>query len=499
MSKSSDNSGNGGRIELNQVGDIVTEGDRSFAIIAQSLGGGGGLVDDVFADSAGGAGTAEEVVIDLDGSVAARGANSTAVFAQSRGSDGNGDISLELAAGRSIFAGVDGEAVRFSGGSQNSLVNRGQMSTEDSLTGSVLVGEEGNEQVDNFGSFLGQFALGGGEWIHQPYQGTLTPGPELDLGLSSNRLLNDGTMTVGGEQNAQLTNLSGSFVQSSTGVTNSELDFDNGNAPRDGGDMDRLVMTVSLTWGELNLTLVNPQLVPSGRFQKSVFNASEGVTDNGMQLVTAPSVVILYNLVYPSRTEAAVDYKVDFSPDEGNFSDNLNQVGDYVNRIQSAGSSPALADMVIRLLYIGDMPEYRFTLSQMGPDFYGELQADMLRRTERFSELLADGGGYSVVSDDILVWASYETERVSNRAYGDYKQNITTTDRNALGIQRKYGDTWVGGLGFAADRHQSSGYQGRWDADGDTRQVGVILKNQLEDAEFVSTLYVCMGTIFCGT
>src|SRR5262249_34161461 len=58
VSKSAANSGNGGNIDFEQNGTVSTFGGRAYAVFAQSVGGGGGYVDNSFAGSAGGAGSA---------------------------------------------------------------------------------------------------------------------------------------------------------------------------------------------------------------------------------------------------------------------------------------------------------------------------------------------------------------------------------------------------------------------------------------------------------
>ena len=59
-------------------------------IIFPSVGGGGGFVDNAFAGSAGGAGSAGTIDLALNGSIAALGGFSTALFAQSSGANGLG-------------------------------------------------------------------------------------------------------------------------------------------------------------------------------------------------------------------------------------------------------------------------------------------------------------------------------------------------------------------------------------------------------------------------
>ena len=63
-----------------------------------------------------------------------------------------------------------------------------------------------------------------------------------------------------------------------------------------------------------------------------LLSGDEGLVDNGMTFETAPSVVITYDLNY-NANEAVLDYNINFVP-EG-MSENLNAVGDYINRVQT--------------------------------------------------------------------------------------------------------------------------------------------------------------------
>jgi len=180
-------------------------------------------------------------------------------------------------------------------------------------------------------------------------------------------LTNHGMMMIGGMNNVQRTNLTGSFIQSSTGQTYSELDF--ALDTKSGGRVDQFFATgtVSLD-GEVIVSLLNTHLMPAGRFEKVLFHGDQGLTDNGIELVTAPSVVITYELLFPTGFDAVLSYYINFNPmivegmDRGPYSDciNLIEVGDYLNRIQDAGSSSALADVISTLLFIPDFEAKAF-------------------------------------------------------------------------------------------------------------------------------------------
>ncbi|MFD2157641.1 hypothetical protein ACFSW8_01875 [Rubritalea tangerina] len=488
LSLSTDNSGNGGGISLDQTGDVIVTADGAYGVLVQSLGGGGGAVDRVFAGSAGGSGTSGAVALNLKGDVVASGSGAVAVFAQSQAADGQGDIMIELPTGKMIAAGAGGTAVWMSGGAENSFVSRGALFTDDGLAGSVIRGEDGNDRIESYDTFLGQFDLGSGANQFTNHEGgTFIPGQELSLGDAANQLFNNGEIMIGGMNNAQRTNLSGGFVQGATGVNYTELDFAGPGA----GVIDQVYATGSSSLGgEMVLTLLNPQLVPSGSFSQVLLESAGGVENNGMVLTTAPSVVVTYDLTYPTANAAVLNYKVDFSPDDqGPLGPNLQAVGDYFNRVQAAGSSPDLADTVIKLLYDPNLAAYKESLSQMSPDFYGELQANMIRSSERFGHLLVDGGDHRIFQHDRYLWVNYENESTQHKAYDDYKEANGQTNKVAFGVQQSMKDGWIGGLGISIEDHKDNGYGDRWQADGETHHVGLIAKKYYDrNIEFASAL-----------
>jgi hypothetical protein len=484
LTLNADNTGDGGSISFDQTGDIRVAGRGSVGIFAQSLGGGGGIVDRGFADTAGGDGMSGAVSLRLDGNVIASGKDGVAVIAQSRAADGQGDLFIELKADRLVFAGEGGEGLRLSGGADNRFVNRGAVMTADRLTGLATLGEEGNDAIRNFGLFHGRFDLGGGtNTFVNTRKGELIAGPELMLGNAANLLVNEGIMRPGDMGLAQHTKLDGSLVQTATGITFAELDF--------GSDMlDRISMTGTATLaGEVDVSLLNPQRVKAGDFEKTLFSADMGVTDDGLRLSTAPSVVIEYDLLYPTGFDAVLQYTVDFSPQAGGgLGRNLREVGDYFNRIQNAGSSPALAGTVMQLLYTPDMDAYRFLLSQLGPDFYGEQQAEMYRSSQRFGKTLADGGSLRFLDHDKLVWFNFATDSTTHDAFGDYKKTTHSSDSAAFGVQKMLHNQWIIGGGLSIENNDSSGYGGRWSSSGDTFHLGGVARKNFDGTEVLGAV-----------
>ncbi|MBB5030574.1 autotransporter outer membrane beta-barrel domain-containing protein [Prosthecobacter vanneervenii] len=493
-----DNTGNGGLIDLTQNGNVVVQGDRSTGIILQSLAGGGGLVDDLFAGAAGGTGNSGPVTLVMNGSISATGAGGSGIFAQSKGSGTQGNITVTLTTAKSILFGDGGIGVKFSGGATNLFTNNGSVYGTQGVNGQAFVGEEGDDTFQNNGAFVGSADFGSGANRFNNAAGALLVlGPQFLLGASNNLLINDSVLVPGGSGLAQHTNMTGSFIQSSTGTTFNELDF--------GTDkLDNISMTgTAKLGGRIDVALLNPQLVPIGHFEKVLVHADGGVTDDGAALTTAPSVVITYDLQYPATGQDAVlSYDINFNPPGGGLGRNLLEVGGYFNNIQNAGSSPLLAPTIIALLYAPDMTTYRELLSQLGPDFYGEQQAEMLRGTQRFGETMLNGGSTRYSLKERTIWFDFLGSNTLHGAYDDYKTVRQQTLGFALGYEDMINEHWSAGLAVSYEDNNANGYQGRWNANGSTERFGGLVRyknNGHEIAALVSFGWNSMDSTRVGS
>jgi hypothetical protein len=155
---SSANSGDGGAVRLAQTGDVAVLGGGAYGILAQSLGGGGGLIDNLFAGTAGGVGRGGTIDLSLNGQVFAPGAGTIAVAAQSLGSLGGGNITIN-ALGAVRGGSGSGAGVLIDGGHDNLLTSQTSLS---SVSGLAVIGTSGNDTVVNNGLAVGNFRLGGG-------------------------------------------------------------------------------------------------------------------------------------------------------------------------------------------------------------------------------------------------------------------------------------------------------------------------------------------------
>jgi hypothetical protein len=152
------NTGDGGDIRFTQTGDINALGQGAFGLIAQSVGGGGGFIDGLFAGTAGGIGRGGLIDLNVSGQIFAAGLDSTAVLAQSVGQAGGGDITLTSNGAIRGGSGA-GAGVRFAGGAANRIITSGSISA---VSGLAIDTGTGNDRVDNSGWVVGNVDLGSG-------------------------------------------------------------------------------------------------------------------------------------------------------------------------------------------------------------------------------------------------------------------------------------------------------------------------------------------------
>jgi len=155
---SNQNAGDGGAINFGQTGNIEVLGTNTYGLIAQSLGGGGGWVEGVFAGSAGGAGRGGAVNLTVSGDILASADGSTGLFAQSLGRDGAGNITATFTGTVRGGSGT-GIGVMFDGGLNNRLVTSGSVSA---VSGLAINATGGNDTVVNTGLVVGNIDLGAG-------------------------------------------------------------------------------------------------------------------------------------------------------------------------------------------------------------------------------------------------------------------------------------------------------------------------------------------------
>lgn len=476
------NSGDSGRVSLVQTGDIVTEGAESFGISLQSLGGGGGFVDGVFAGTAGGTGSAGAIDLMIEGKVETRHRTSTAVLAQSAGTSA-GNIAIRLKSGHLIVGGVDGVGIDLREGLDNKITNDGIITTGALVKGMAVTGTSGNDVIENNGLVTGNIKLAGGTnaFSNVIDEARFNMGQTVDLGLAANLLFNNGVVELadtGKVETVSTTELGGTFVQTKGGNIEADFDFVSGDTKV--GKIDRINATGSAALdGTFDLFVVNPNAAAPGTHEVTFFTTQQDMTSQNLTLNAPVSAVAEYDILYPSLKAAEFEYVIDFSP--VGLNGNQTSFGDFINNVQLAGGSSTFADLVGTLFLIETLDELKVAYDSLSPEPYADNVTTTVTSVGNFSDAMTScrniDGEFKFIAEHDCAWAQIA------KVEQDYKGNDSNFDYHELshvyagGFQGEVGEDLY--LGFAGSFEHTSVRSGlNATADGQRPQVGAVLKHR---------------------
>jgi hypothetical protein len=468
--------GDAGVVDVQLDGTIQTSGNSAAGIFAQSSGGtgtGGNVTVTV-------AGTIETAALlaEADGTIEdpQRGLGSIGISAQSVGIGGNGDITIKLTdvTGKVQGGRSDGDhtgvAIMVIDGKDNTITNYGVISSFDvsdagyailaygsnpdalgeTTDGTLSVLEVGlgtqqaggNEVVRNFGTLFGSFDLGAGtNSFTNESSGLLYSGRIAAVGDGLG-LLNNGLMSPGGKDRVMTTNVTGTVTQGVNAVYFADLDMAlsaaSGEVDEDGtSDLYQATGGIEMA-GEVQVNLLNAGQARTGEHIAVIARSDTLFSGDGLTVAEAPGVVLSYWLD-TSPSELLLNYAIDFSP-EG-LDRNQASIGEYINALQNAGGTEALAPLINALIYLPDMQAYAETLDQLSPEPYLVNQIAAYAAMSRFENALmscrTSGGDYRFAAEGECAWASATA----------HSSTTTATDLAIASEQRSIGMS--GGLQVA--------------------------------------------------
>ncbi|MEL6678873.1 MAG: hypothetical protein AAFQ51_09210, partial [Pseudomonadota bacterium] len=465
------NGGTGGAIALDIEGGVVVDGNDTFGIVAQSLGGGGGFVDGDLQGTAGGTGAGGTIALSVSGEVSATGENGTAIFAQSTGEGAaGGDITVSVNAAISGGAGT-GRAIKLDGGALN-RVRLGDTALVTSLSGMAIEGSSGADVVTSTGELFGNVALGAGANRYENEAGgMLRTDTALDLG-SDGVLRNAGVMVIGGERIeapapatfaaraavagprfaenvAQTTELNGSFEAEDTSVLHLDAAFRVDGESGDGGDLLSATGSAVLD-GEVQATLLSLERAQPLAFITGV----AGVTDAGTEIADTAAIDFSIGTGVDASGVAALTLIAtpDFSL-EG-MTTNQSRLGDHLNAVLGGEGSAELGDL---MAFIGNQTSEAAVidiLDRLSPEGYAVNALATLNAGRAFSQTVLDCAaretGAQTVGDGNCIWLEAEGSFLDQSADGFDPVSVETL-RIAMGAE------------FRIDPDLSLGIAGGWE------------------------------------
>ncbi|MFN3931270.1 MAG: hypothetical protein ACK4JY_05910 [Brevundimonas sp.] len=495
-----DNVGDGGAIAFDQTGDIHVLGDGAFGVVAQSIGGGGGWVDGVFAGTGGGAGQGGAIDLGLSGQVFAAGDGGVAILAQSLGASGGGDITL-VSDGLVRGGAGTGAGVVFDGGDQNLIQTTGSISA---VSGLAIQTGAGDERVENDGLVIGDIDLGGGDNVfHNGVDGTFIAFDTIDLRdqpAAQGEFVNDGEFQVGlgapafpldlaagdvfgdldgsgdpagnllyGARVINTVALDGDFVQTANG----HLEFDVAFGPY---ASDRVDVTgdakvdgtgdITLTWLENN-------------DEVTLFATGGTGVDNG--LLISDTLALDYSI----RADTAgvhLGFVSDFGQDFLN--ENGQALGGSIDSALIAGGSSGIGRLAALLgnLRTGDEDIYAAIFTELDPSPHLEPLQLQFATANSFSNELFGCTNPVVQSGEQCVWTSFALTRRESGADFQHFSAISDGVRLRAGFEQPAKGLWsvAAAVGYdEIDHMQVDNY--RAISDGKSLNLGLGLRRIQDD------------------
>ncbi len=423
LTRSAANSGNGGAISFVNNGYILTQGSNAVAVLAQSLGGGGGAVDGILRGTAGGAGTGSAISLSLTGNIMALGEGGIAVMAQSSGLGGGGPVSVAL--GGVIIGGSGGiynaerpsgsvpgaagetsgiAAIVVDGGGSNQIMFS-ENSFLTSLNNRILSGGAGSETVTVRGTAVGNADLGGGvNTIEITEGGEFFAQQVVNLGASG-LLRIDGDLYLGGaayvtngvldigmtatdlavtRHVSETTNLTGSILFGATATYTPDVYFQADGAA--GGKSDLIVASGNATIAGTVRPVLN---LLERALPLVLIDAGGTVANNGTVVIGTPVLSYSIGLNGPTGDGSSIDLVVDPNFALPGMNRNERRTARHIDTVLEGGGSKNMGRLFALIANMTDEADVIDAISQLSSEDYAATIADSYYAGRRFTDELS--------------------------------------------------------------------------------------------------------------
>ena len=202
----------------------------------------------------------------------------------------------------------------------------------------------------------------------------------MDLGNIGSTLRNEGTFILGELLVPEQGYLTGNLALGSEGTWYTAVDFTD-------NELDLITAAGDATLdGVLDITVTNAQLILPGVHQLP-FVYALNVEMQDLQLSMLPSLLMDYSFVVDDQS-ASFQYDLDFRADW--LGENYDLVGNHINNIQKAGSTPLLSDTIWTLLFTTSEDAIEEIYSQISPEIYAQQEARIASTAMSFAANLPD-------------------------------------------------------------------------------------------------------------
>ncbi|WP_440658625.1 autotransporter outer membrane beta-barrel domain-containing protein [Ensifer adhaerens] len=489
--------GDGDDVSVNIDGGILTDGDYSFGVLAQSIGGGGGFggnATSAFIGSNGNlssAGKSGDVTVTLDAGneIRASGKDSIGILAQSDGGTANnGTVNVTVDGSITGGSGDNGAGVWVAGGQNNSVnVNSGGMiSAASGVAVQYSAGlnplSDGTLMVVNNAGII-DGSVKGATTVDAKISKTARVGSGMAVSVLNETgglltgakvyeadVFNHGRLAVGGSEAIDATKITGNFAQRMDGVLAINADFA-------GSRIDRLTVE-----GDASL---------AGKFTVSAESVLPGITLSFLTAggtldhsLSGQSAIYDYVLTRTGNELSVATGSAHFG--EPGFALNADQdnVADHLQEIWDAGGgSFGRLFGTLGSLADGDSGAYGSALSDISPGVAGAAAAGSIATTRQHLDLLLScpmfAADTSFLTETECAWSQAGAQKLDQKASGGVSGFDSTTYALQAGAQVEVLPDWFVGFAGGYDRSAIRGDDGRVNADGDVLYAGASLKHEI--------------------
>jgi hypothetical protein len=341
--------GNGGNVTVNVNAPISIYGAGVYGVIAQSIGGGGGMViseSGVVDGSGKGGGEGGLVTVNVNSSIYVNGyTTSNAIVTSTNGASaygvyaksiGTSDPNVTVAQGASVVA-AGGSAAIVLDGLVNQLTNYGSVIGYNPQidTAVKVIGAGGVTQITNHALMSGRLSNDGSAiTLNNASTGRLYLANVPDLG--GGVLTNGGFLQFSSLGSTGVTNINhtGSFVQTASGVLGMHFDFSANQS-----DVISAAQSIQFTLaGKIKPLLVNAGLIEPGSVQKTILTTggSPNVSLANDLGIAGQTAIMSYGLSHVGNN-LSLSATANFAP--AGLSQFGSQVGQAIGTHQTAGSN----------------------------------------------------------------------------------------------------------------------------------------------------------------
>ncbi len=531
--------GSGFDVYVGGAGTITTNGIGAHGILAQSIGGGGGIAGTDGTDtqgnamtldacrlegcqflvgSVGGDGAAGSVTVDLTGGgVETRGSQAHGIFAQSIAGattggleDRSGNVIINLTSdgahnlvaatgygsagifaqslGRDGSGNIDifvGESWHVVGGSDAGIGIQIRDGAFNNLT---------NHGFISTAAGLGGIAVLGGygdETIDNHFY--MLGSIDLGSGLNSFNNMSQGWFDAGDTVDLGGGVFSNSGTLAPGGIANigvttllgDYLQSESGHLQvdwdfsQDVADLLHVTGTASVA-GQIDLGIIyNGSSVP-GTDQVTILSADGGLSHTGLTLREPSSILADYDLVFPNSSDIDILHTLNFAPEE--LPADAAEMGSALNDIQSSGSFAGFDEIILAIFSIEDVEELDEAYEQLGGDIYGDIGLLSVVNSSLFAGNLQSckrrDGDYRFIRQQDCRWARIDISEANRPAASSLQSLHDTSVAYGMGMQKQIGQGTHIGVGGSVARN-SLEISNTLRAAGETAEIGLVAKKEI--------------------